>query len=105
MGGQFGAARRIGRDHRPALAGRRGVRHRHHPEDADAGHWRGRFFARQGCEGEDGSFHCELGDCGPYIDHCEVDEQPVSLAEFNFDAADEPAPGTTSATSTPCRSR
>src|SRR5690348_8613329 len=37
------------------------------PEREGAGHWRGTFFARQGCSGDDGStFHCAVGDCGPY---------------------------------------
>ncbi|MFD0315633.1 glycosyl hydrolase [Streptomyces flavalbus] len=63
------------------------------PERSGAGHWRGKFFARQGCTGEDGStFHCAVGDCGPYADHCATGEQPVSLAEFNFDPADALAP-------------
>ncbi|MEU3256175.1 glycosyl hydrolase [Streptomyces sp. NPDC006997] len=63
------------------------------PEQSGAGHWRGKFFARQGCAGEDGStFHCAVGDCGPYADHCATGEQPVSLAEFNFDPADALAP-------------
>lgn len=63
------------------------------PEHAGAGHWRGKFFARQGCEGEEGStFHCAVGDCGPYADHCSTGEQPTSLAEFNFDPADGLAP-------------
>lgn len=63
------------------------------PEHSGAGHWRGKFFARQGCSGEEGStFHCAVGDCGPFPDHCSTGEQPVSLAEFNFDAADSAAP-------------
>ncbi|GAA2617370.1 glycosyl hydrolase [Streptomyces axinellae] len=63
------------------------------PERSDAGHWRGKFFAREGCTGESGStFHCEVGDCGPYADRCTTGEQPVSLAEFNFDPADNLAP-------------
>ncbi|MER6531809.1 glycosyl hydrolase [Streptomyces sp. NPDC001508] len=63
------------------------------PEHQGAGHWRGTFFARQGCTGEDGStFHCAVGDCGPYADHCSTGEQPTSLAEFNFDPADSLAP-------------
>ncbi|MFJ8598279.1 glycosyl hydrolase [Streptomyces shenzhenensis] len=63
------------------------------PEHEGAGHWRGKFFARQGCGGEDGStFHCAVGDCGPYADHCSTGEQPTSLAEFNFDPADSLAP-------------
>ncbi|WP_267717154.1 glycosyl hydrolase [Streptomyces sp. CoH17] len=63
------------------------------PERAGAGHWRGTFFARQGCTGEPGStFHCAVGDCGPYADRCVTGEQPVSLAEFNFDTADAAAP-------------
>ncbi|RCG20453.1 hypothetical protein DQ392_10170 [Streptomyces reniochalinae] len=63
------------------------------PERSDAGHWRGKFFARQGCTGESGStFHCAVGDCGPYADRCTTGEQPVSLAEFNFDPADTAAP-------------
>ncbi|WBB58513.1 glycosyl hydrolase [Streptomyces sp. WMMC500] len=63
------------------------------PERSGAGHWRGRFFARQGCTGEEGStFHCAVGDCGPYADRCDRGAQPVSLAEFNFDTADPSAP-------------
>ncbi|GGZ72456.1 thaumatin family protein [Streptomyces echinoruber] len=63
------------------------------PETSDPGHWRGTFFARMGCSGTPGStFHCQVGDCGRYADHCETGEQPVSLAEFNFDTADGPAP-------------
>lgn len=63
------------------------------PEHSSAGHWRGKFFARQGCSGEEGStFHCAVGDCGPYADHCTTGEQPTSLAEFNFDPADSAAP-------------
>ncbi|MGW3090973.1 thaumatin family protein [Streptomyces sp. NPDC001108] len=64
-------------------------------EDEAPGHWRGTFFARMGCGGESGStFHCELGDCGAFADHCAPDtgEQPVSLAEFNFDPGDDMAP-------------
>ncbi|MEU7400205.1 glycosyl hydrolase [Streptomyces sp. NPDC044948] len=63
------------------------------PEHQGAGHWRGKFFARQGCGGEEGStFHCDVGDCGPYADHCSTGEQPTSLAEFNFDPAEASAP-------------
>jgi hypothetical protein len=63
------------------------------PERSGAGHWRGTFFARQGCGGEEGStFHCAVGDCGPYADHCSTGEQSTSLAEFNFDPADALAP-------------
>ncbi|MGI5347405.1 glycosyl hydrolase [Streptomyces sp. CA-250714] len=63
------------------------------PERAGAGHWRGKFFARQGCSGEEGStFHCAVGDCGPFADRCTTGEQPASLAEFNFDTADKQAP-------------
>ncbi|MET8454661.1 glycosyl hydrolase [Streptomyces sp. NPDC005209] len=63
------------------------------PEREGAGHWRGTFFARQGCSGEDGStFHCAVGDCGPYADHCSLGEQPTGLAEFSFDPADDLAP-------------
>jgi hypothetical protein len=63
------------------------------PEHQGARHWRGTFFARQGCSGEDGStFHCAVGDCGPYADHCSTGQQPTSLAEFNFDSADVLAP-------------
>ncbi|MEW2163398.1 glycosyl hydrolase [Streptomyces sp. NPDC007084] len=63
------------------------------PERAGAGHWRGTFFARQGCGGEEGSsFHCAVGDCGPYADRCSTGEQPTGLAEFNFDPADSLAP-------------
>ncbi|MEU2422701.1 glycosyl hydrolase [Streptomyces sp. NPDC007851] len=63
------------------------------PEREGAGHWRGTFFARQGCSGDDGTtFHCAVGDCGPYADHCTTGQQPTSLAEFNFDPADSAAP-------------
>ncbi|MGW1208618.1 glycosyl hydrolase [Streptomyces sp. NPDC002499] len=63
------------------------------PEHEGAGHWRGKFFAREGCTGDDGStFHCAVGDCGPYVDHCSLGEQPTGLAEFNFDPADTLAP-------------
>ncbi|BFO21963.1 hypothetical protein SHKM778_83510 [Streptomyces sp. KM77-8] len=63
------------------------------PEHQGAGHWRGKFFARTGCSGEEGStFHCAVGDCGPYADHCSTGEQPASLAEFNFDPRDALAP-------------
>ncbi|GAA2066312.1 hypothetical protein GCM10009801_12560 [Streptomyces albiaxialis] len=63
------------------------------PDRAGAGHWRGKLFPRQGCSGEEGStFHCDVGDCGPYADRCVTGEQPVSLAEFNFDTKDKLAP-------------
>ncbi|GAA0690233.1 thaumatin family protein [Streptomyces malaysiensis subsp. malaysiensis] len=63
------------------------------PETAEPGHWRGKFFARQGCTGASGStFHCLVGDCGKFADHCESGEQPTSLAEFNFDTEDTLAP-------------
>lgn len=63
------------------------------PEDRSPGHWRGKFFARQGCTGgSGGSFHCLTGDCGPFADHCTTGQQPVSLAEFNFDPSDSLAP-------------
>lgn len=63
------------------------------PETTGADHWRGTFFAREGCTGTDGgTFHCVLGDCGPRADRCTTGEQPVSLAEFNFDPADSLAP-------------
>ncbi|WP_028809560.1 glycosyl hydrolase [Streptomyces sp. 351MFTsu5.1] len=63
------------------------------PEHEGAGHWRGTFFARQGCSGDEGStFHCAVGDCGPYADHCSLGQQPTGLAEFNFDPADSAAP-------------
>ncbi|MFD9326758.1 glycosyl hydrolase [Streptomyces sp. NPDC060065] len=63
------------------------------PERQGAGHWRGTFFARQGCSGAEGStFHCAVGDCGPYADRCSLGEQPTGLAEFNFDPADSLAP-------------
>lgn len=63
------------------------------PEHAGAGHWRGTFFARQGCSGQDGvDFHCQLGDCGPHVDRCSTGEASVSLAEFDFDPSDSLAP-------------
>ncbi|MEV7062926.1 glycosyl hydrolase [Streptomyces collinus] len=63
------------------------------PEQSGAGHWRGKFFAREGCTGEEGTtFHCAVGDCGPYADRCSTGEQPTGLAEFNFDPKDGAAP-------------
>ncbi|WP_354637320.1 thaumatin family protein [Kitasatospora camelliae] len=63
------------------------------PETTAPFHWRGKFFARQGCGGASGStFHCRVGDCGPFADHCTTGEQPASLAEFNFDSKDGAAP-------------
>ncbi|MET7681096.1 glycosyl hydrolase [Streptomyces sp. NPDC005423] len=63
------------------------------PEHEGAGHWRGTFFARQGCSGDSGStFHCAVGDCGPYADRCTLGQQPTGLAEFNFDPVDAAAP-------------
>ena len=63
------------------------------PERSGPRHWRGKLFPRQRCTGKQGStFHCEVGDCGPYADRCTTGEQPVSLAEFNFDTKDSSAP-------------
>src|SRR2546421_3316320 len=63
------------------------------PENAGPGWWRGKFFARTGCTGSSGSdFRCEVGDCGNVEDRCVTGEQPSSLAEFNFDTHDAPAP-------------
>ncbi|WP_433182639.1 thaumatin family protein [Actinoallomurus sp. CA-150999] len=63
------------------------------PETRAPGHWRGKFFARQGCTGTSGvNFHCRVGDCGVFADHCTTGEQPAGLAEFNFDSADRLAP-------------
>ena len=63
------------------------------PESADPGHWRGKFFGRQGCTGQPGAdFHCAVGDCGVAADRCVTGEEPTSLAEFNFDTADALAP-------------
>ncbi|MFL6127411.1 thaumatin family protein [Actinophytocola sp.] len=63
------------------------------PESGAPNHWRGKFFARQGCTGTAGStFHCRVGDCGPRPERCTTGEQPASLAEFNFDRADALAP-------------
>lgn len=63
------------------------------PERAKPGHWRGRFFARMGCSGTPGrTFHCKIGDCGVYAHRCSLGQQPVSLAEFNFDRKDSTAP-------------
>ncbi|MFI6347454.1 glycosyl hydrolase [Streptomyces sp. NPDC050560] len=59
------------------------------PEHEAPGYWRGTFFARQGCEGQSGNgFHCAVGDCGQFADHCETGQQPTGLAEFNFDPND-----------------
>jgi hypothetical protein len=62
------------------------------PEDRAPNHWRGKFFARQGCAGTGSAFHCQTGDCGTAADHCTTGQQPVSLAEFNFDPSDSLAP-------------
>jgi Ricin-type beta-trefoil lectin domain/Thaumatin family len=63
------------------------------PDDASPPFWRGTFFARQRCGGQPGqSFHCLVGDCGVYADRCANGQQPVSLAEFNFDRNDSAAP-------------
>jgi hypothetical protein len=63
------------------------------PDSGNPDYWRGKFFARQRCGGESGStFHCLVGDCGVYADHCIQGEQPASLAEFNFDRNDNLAP-------------
>ncbi|ONI75262.1 Thaumatin pathogenesis-like protein [Actinosynnema sp. ALI-1.44] len=63
------------------------------PESSAPNHWRGKFFARQGCSGTSGStFRCKVGDCGPWADRCGTGEQPASLAEFNFDRKDALAP-------------
>ncbi|MEU6354996.1 glycosyl hydrolase [Streptomyces sp. NPDC047072] len=63
------------------------------PEHEGAGHWRGKFFARQGCTGTSGAdFKCAVGDCGNYEDRCVAGDQPTSLAEFNFDPSDALAP-------------
>ena len=63
------------------------------PESAAPGHWRGKFFARQGCTGTSGqNFHCVVGDCGVQANRCTTGEQPASLAEFNFDTRDGLAP-------------
>ncbi|WP_316751364.1 thaumatin family protein [Streptomyces herbicida] len=63
------------------------------PENTAPHHWRGKFFARQGCSGKSGStFHCAVGDCGKFARRCVTGEQPVSLAEFNFDKKDRDAP-------------
>lgn len=63
------------------------------PESGNPAHWRGKFFARQGCTGTPGStFHCAIGDCGNQADRCVLGEQPASLAEFNFDRNDRLAP-------------
>jgi hypothetical protein len=63
------------------------------PENVSPNHWRGKFFGRQGCTGQSGSsFHCAVGDRGPYADRCSTGDQPTSLAEFNFDQADGLAP-------------
>ncbi len=63
------------------------------PETASPGHWRGKFFARQGCTGTSGvDFRCAVGDCGVHADRCVLGDQPASLAEFNFDTRDSLAP-------------
>jgi hypothetical protein len=63
------------------------------PETAAPGHWRGTFFARQGCTGTSGvDFRCAVGDCGVQAARCATGEQPASLAEFNFDSRDWLAP-------------
>ncbi|GGN10840.1 hypothetical protein GCM10011609_58420 [Lentzea pudingi] len=63
------------------------------PETSAPGHWRGTFFARQGCTGTSGAnFRCAVGDCGVQAARCVTGEQPASLAEFNFDTRDRLAP-------------
>ncbi|HEY2699845.1 MAG TPA: thaumatin family protein [Pseudonocardiaceae bacterium] len=62
------------------------------PEDQSPNHWRGKFFARQYCSGSGGDFHCLVGDCGASATSCTTGQQPVSLAEFNFDQSDSLAP-------------
>ena len=62
------------------------------PEDQSPNHWRGKFFARQYCSGSGGGFHCLVGDCGASATSCTTGQQPVSLAEFNFDQSDSLAP-------------
>ena len=63
------------------------------PEDQSPNHWRGKFFARQYCSGDSGStFNCLVGDCGADAGDCTTGQQPVSLAEFNFDQSDSLAP-------------
>ncbi|SHF57745.1 thaumatin family protein [Streptoalloteichus hindustanus] len=63
------------------------------PESSAPHHWRGKFFARQDCDGAPGStFRCRVADCGPMPDRCTHGEQPASLAEFNFARHDPLAP-------------
>ena len=62
------------------------------PEDQWPNHWRGKFFARQYCSGSGGGFQCLVGDCGASATSCTTGQQPVSLAEFNFDQSDSLAP-------------
>jgi Glycosyl hydrolases family 6/Thaumatin family/Ricin-type beta-trefoil lectin domain len=62
------------------------------PDNDAAQHWRGTFFAREGCGGSGSGFRCAVGDCGAAVDRCVVGQQPVSLAEFNFDRNDGGAP-------------
>lgn len=62
------------------------------PEDQSPNHWRGKFFAREYCTGSGDGFHCLVGDCGANAAACTTGQQPVSLAEFNFDQADSLAP-------------
>lgn len=63
------------------------------PEDQSPNHWRGKFFARQYCSGASGTdFSCLVGDCGNDAAACTTGQQPVSLAEFNFDQSDSLAP-------------
>ena len=56
--------------------------------DVDA-HFNGRFWARTKCTTNGGKFHCETGNCGPWVG-CNNGgvrrggEPPVSLAEFNL---------------------
>ncbi|QQQ80453.1 thaumatin family protein [Saccharothrix sp. 6-C] len=63
------------------------------PESGSPNHWRGTFFARQDCTGTPGgTFHCQVGDCGPLADRCTTGERPVGLAELDFDRGDWLAP-------------
>ncbi len=93
LGRERGQRGRFGRAHRAADAGPGPVRHDQRPRARGRRTLARHLFARQGCGGDDGStFHCAVGDCGPYVDHCSLGQQPTGLAEFNFDPADSLAP-------------
>ncbi|VDH98798.1 uncharacterized protein [Mytilus edulis] len=55
------------------------------PNDLIAGRW----WGRTGCRTTNGHFHCDTGDCGPWLDcgnHHSTGEPPASLAEITLNS-------------------